>query len=106
MAAWNRLSGNRVDNRCVGGNCDNRAYGFREHDLERLLKLTGHFKIPVVVCINKWDLNPEMTARIESKAIALGCGIAGRIPYDKIFTKAMINGQTVAEYKDTAALSK
>lgn len=77
-----------------------------EHDLERLLKLTGHFRIPVMVCINKWDLNPEMTTRIESKAIALGCGIAGRIPYDKIFTKAMISGRTVTDYKDTAAAVK
>jgi len=47
-----------------------------EHDLERVLSLTRHFQIPAAVCVNKWDINPEMTdtsavtrAQIEQKAV-------------------------------------
>ena len=43
-----------------------------EHDLERVLSLTRHFGIPAAVCVNKWDLNPEMTERIENKARQAG----------------------------------
>jgi len=42
------------------------------HDLERVLVLTGHFSIPAAVCVNKWDINPEMTERIEEIALKAG----------------------------------
>ncbi len=53
-----------------------------EHDLERVLALTRHFEIPAAICVNKWDINPEMTDRIEEKASLAGAKIAGRIRYD------------------------
>jgi MinD superfamily P-loop ATPase len=74
-----------------------------EHDLERVLKLTRHFKIPALVCVNKWDLNPDITKRIEDRAIATGAKVVERIPYDKIFTDAMINGRLVVDYPETMA---
>ena len=39
-----------------------------EHDLERVLSLTRHFQIPTAICVNKWDINEEMTQQIEDKA--------------------------------------
>ena len=74
-----------------------------EHDLGRVLKLTRHFKIPALICVNKWDLNPDVTKRIEVRAIADGAKVTGRIPYDKIFTDAMINGRLVVDYPETMA---
>jgi CubicO group peptidase (beta-lactamase class C family) len=38
------------------------------HDLERVAELTRHFGIPTLVCVNKWDLNPEVCERIEARA--------------------------------------
>ena len=35
------------------------------HDLERVLGVAGHFNIPAVVCINKYDINIENTEKIE-----------------------------------------
>ena len=35
------------------------------HDLDRVLDLAEHFKIPGMVLINKYDLNREMADRIE-----------------------------------------
>jgi len=68
-----------------------------EHDLERVLKLARHFDIPAAVCVNKWDLNPEMTERIEALAVRSGARIAGRIRYDRAVTLAQIQEKAVVE---------
>jgi MinD superfamily P-loop ATPase len=68
-----------------------------EHDLERVLKLAQHFGIPTSVCVNKWDLNPAMTERIEALALRSGARIAGRIRYDNAVTAAQMLGKAVVE---------
>ena len=72
------------------------------HDLERINELTRHFKIPAAVCINKWDLNPEMTDHIEEFAAEKDITVVGRIRYDSMFTKAQIMGASVVEYSGGA----
>jgi len=74
-----------------------------EHDLERALVLTRHFAIPSLVCVNKWDLNPQMTERIEHKAQLAGAQIAGRIRYDLGVIKAQLEACTVVETETVAA---
>jgi MinD superfamily P-loop ATPase len=69
-----------------------------EHDLKRVLSLAKHFKVPVKVCVNKWDLNPEMTERIERLAERNGAEPAGRVRYDTGVTKAQLETLTPAEY--------
>ena len=68
-----------------------------EHDLERVLKLALFFEIPTSVCVNKWDINPEMTERIEKKAEAAGARVVGRIRYDRAVTAAQIRAKAVVE---------
>lgn len=69
-----------------------------EHDLERILALARHFKIPSLVCVNKYDLNPGLTDQIERRASELGATVAGRIPYDPAVTDAQRKCQTVVEH--------
>lgn len=68
-----------------------------EHDMQRVLMLARHFRIPTAVCVNKWDLNPEMAERIEAYAIESGATVAGRIRFDSAVTKAMIAEKAVVE---------
>lgn len=68
-----------------------------EHDLARVLKLAAHFGIPAAICVNKWDLNPEMAERIEQQARAVGATVAGRIRYDRAVTQAQIQERAVVE---------
>lgn len=68
-----------------------------EHDLERVLGLARHFQIPAAVCVNKWDINPAMTGRMETKAKEAGALIAGRIRYDRAMTRAQIEQKTAVE---------
>ena len=75
------------------------------HDMERVLKLASHFKVPCMVCVNKSDLNLEKTAAIENTAVEQGAAVLNRIPFDPIFTKAMVQGQTVVEYANGSKIS-
>ena len=70
------------------------------HDLERVLALARHFKLPAYICINKFDLNRTMTRRIENCGRERGSEIVGRIPYAEVFTAAMIARKSVIEYGD------
>ncbi len=67
------------------------------HDMRRVLELTRHFAIPAFVCVNKWDLNGDMAARIESEARAAGAEVAGRIRYDRSVTQAQLRGLSAIE---------
>ncbi len=68
------------------------------HDLERVVKLTGFMEIPTVVCINKWDINPEITTQIEKQAGESGAHNVGKISYDKSVTAAQLMKSSVVEY--------
>ncbi|MCU0858220.1 MAG: ATP-binding protein [Pontiellaceae bacterium] len=74
-----------------------------QHDLLRVLELTRHFEIPAFVCVNKWDINPEMTELIETAASSSGATVLTRIPYDKSITEAQMNGLSVVEYNEGTA---
>jgi MinD superfamily P-loop ATPase len=50
------------------------------------------------VCVNKWDLNPDITEQIEDEAKTHGVKAAGRIRYDNAITKAQIMKTNVVEY--------
>ena len=68
------------------------------HDMERVAKLAAFFKIPAMVCVNKFDLNPSEGEDIEAFARKENITVMGRIPFDPAFTKAMIQGKTIVEF--------
>ena len=68
------------------------------HDMERVVQLAKHFKVPAMVCVNKFDLNPDLTGDIENFAGDEGLTCLGRIPFDPSVTQAMVKGQTIIEY--------
>lgn len=68
-----------------------------KHDMKRVLELAKHFSVPALVIVNKWDINPEMTTEIEKVTVLSGAHPIGRIPYDRAFTVAQINGRTLVE---------
>lgn len=68
------------------------------HDMERVIRLAAHFNVPAMVCVNKFDINLDQTQAIERFAKEKNVSVIGRIPFDPIFTKSMIQGQTIFEY--------
>ena len=79
------------------------AYNRFANDLERVMGLARHFGIPTSVCVNKWDVNPDAAKRIEDAAEQAGATLAGRVPYDRAFTEAMIRGLALVEHESNGA---
>ena len=70
------------------------------HDMKRIIDVAKHFGVKAAVCINKYDINPELSEQIESYCIQNQIDVAGKISFDPVVTKAMINGKSVMEYPE------
>ena len=70
------------------------------HDLDRVTKLTKHFNIPTVICINKCDINSSIVKEIRNAAHSQNLIVAGEIAYDPAVTKAQIAGKSFVEYSN------
>jgi MinD superfamily P-loop ATPase len=75
------------------------------HDLDRVADLAGHFGIPIAVCVNKSDINSEMTARIHDHCFERNIDVLGDIRYDTAVTRAQIEKNSVVEYDNGSASS-
>lgn len=70
------------------------------HDLERVLGVCRHFGIPALTCINKCNINEDNTRRIEKYCRNEGVDVVAKIPFDSVFTEAMVHGLPVVAYSD------
>ncbi len=68
------------------------------HDMKRAADLAFHFRIPSMLCVNKFDLNTDQARSIEDSARKKGIRVLSGIPFDPLFTEAMIQGKTVLEF--------
>lgn len=75
------------------------------HDLQRVTELARSFRTTPAVCVNKWDLAPDVTEELESWCRGDGVPLVGRVPYDRAVTDAQIQGVSVIEHGDGAAAS-
>ena len=69
-----------------------------QHDLERVIGVCGHFGVPAMVCINKYDINEDNARQIESYCLSQGIDVAVKIPFDNVVTEAMVHGLPLVEY--------
>lgn len=76
------------------------------HDMQRVADVAKHFRIPVAVCINKYDINREITGQISDYCKDRGMDIAGMLPYSKSPVEAMLSGRTVIEMSDDTFSAK
>jgi len=68
------------------------------HDLDRIIGVCHHFSLPIMVCINKYNINEDITHQIESYSLSQGIGLASKIPFDNVVTEALVQGLPVVEY--------
>jgi MinD superfamily P-loop ATPase len=68
------------------------------HDFQRLKQLADHFRVPLKVGINKFDINLDQTGVIEAYCRDHDIEVLFRIPFTPDFLKAQINRQTITEY--------
>mgnify|MGYP000879240788 CR=1 FL=1 len=71
------------------------------HDLKRVFQLVKKFRIKAACIINKADLNAKVSAEIKDFLIKEDIPLLSEIPYDEIFTQAMIQGETIAGFGES-----
>jgi len=74
------------------------------HDAERVVDVTMHFNIPTKAIINKYDLNYDITTKIENWFINKNIGILGRVVFDKSVVESVVNGKTVVECSNSRVI--
>jgi MinD superfamily P-loop ATPase len=72
------------------------------HDLERILGVCHHFSVPALVCVNKCNINEKNTRQIETYCHTTGADVIAKIPFDNVFTEAMVRGLPVVKYSGGA----
>ncbi|MBN1937908.1 MAG: (4Fe-4S)-binding protein, partial [Anaerolineae bacterium] len=75
------------------------------HDLARSVATTEHFGVRSLVAINKADLNLKQAQEIAAFCAEHGIEIVGRIPYDEVVIKAMVQGQPVTVHQPDGAVA-
>ena len=72
-------------------------------DMSRVARLAAYFGIPTLVCVNKWDINEEIAARIEDDCKENGYALVGRIPYDDAVPRSIVEAVPLVEHSDGPA---
>jgi MinD superfamily P-loop ATPase len=76
------------------------------HDLERAIQLLRHFNVRPFVCVNMYDINGDNTNRILKFCEKNDVEVVGKIPFNPVVTKAMVNGKEVIEYSPESDVAK
>ncbi|MEJ2567756.1 MAG: ATP-binding protein [candidate division WOR-3 bacterium] len=68
------------------------------HDAKRVAEVGKHFKVPLKLIVNKFDLNDEITKEIEAFCNNNDIEVLGKIGFDESVVNAMVEGKTVIEF--------
>jgi len=68
------------------------------HDMERILGLVEHFKIPALACINKYDINLINTKAIRQYCDRNGIEVVGMAPFDSKVIDALVSRKSIIDY--------
>lgn len=72
-----------------------------DHDLRRIAGLTKRLGVPTMVCVNKWDINPQKTEEIKTFSQSQGLAFAGLVRYDRIATTAQRSEKSIVEFPES-----
>lgn len=72
------------------------------HDLGRVIAVAHHFGVKAASVINKYDINPEISAEIENCCENESVPVLGRIPFDRTVTEALVAGVPLIEYSQNS----
>lgn len=67
------------------------------HDAKRVTDVAAHFGVKTAVCVNKADLNPQITATLKKWVQQNNFIWLGELPFDKAAYEAMSQGISVVE---------
>jgi MinD superfamily P-loop ATPase len=72
-------------------------------DLMRVVSLCQHFGVFTMVCINKFDINEDMSKEIEHFVKNQGLQLVGKIPYDDMVMTSINELKPITDYEQSIA---
>jgi len=66
-------------------------------DLARICRLLGFFQTRAIVVINRYDLDRSLTGEVERFCLDNNIPVAGKIPFDNVFSEAAITARPAVE---------
>lgn len=72
-------------------------------DLIRIVSLCKYFGVFTMTCINKYDINENMSLKIEEFINKQGLKFVGKIPYDDTVRKSINELKPITNYKESIA---
>ncbi len=72
-------------------------------DFLRVEELCSHFAMPVMVCINKYDMNLDVAKEIEEYCLSEDIDIVGKIPFDNTVMRSINELVPIVKYEDSIA---
>jgi MinD superfamily P-loop ATPase len=73
------------------------------HDALRVMKVAKQLHVPLIVAVNRWEMNPEIATAIETDASQLGVTQFQRICEDRSFLTAQLQQRTVIDLPNASA---
>jgi len=70
-------------------------------DLERVHQLLRFFGIRSMAVINRYDIDRSLTGEVERFCLANAIPVAGKIPFNSVFSEAAITGRPAVEIAET-----
>jgi MinD superfamily P-loop ATPase len=75
------------------------------HDMQRTIEVVRKSGIKAYVIINKYDLNTQMSSRIDEWCKSEAITIAGHLPFDPEMVEAMVKGLSITEFNSKSPVS-
>lgn len=75
------------------------------HDLTRIIKTADIFKVPMALCINKFDSNIEISDQIKELCSTSAINYLGEVPYDKDVLRCVNDGKSAVESDSMASVA-
>lgn len=72
-------------------------------DFKRVVELSEHFGIPAAVCVNKYDLNTDVTEQIYGYSAEHNVPVVGEIPFDETVPRSINELKPITHYENSAA---
>lgn len=76
------------------------------HDLKRALELLAHFEVTPYVVLNKYDINLKNTIDLEEYCSMNKIEMLGKIPFDPVVTKSMVQRTPIVEFSPDSLASR
>ncbi len=76
------------------------------HDAARLVELAESFKIPIHAVINKFDINTEITGKVEKYLSDKNIPLAGKLAFEPKMVESMVAEQTIVEFAPDENISR